>query len=490
MPVNTTHREYDARVRDWCRIRDAMEGQSAVKAAQEEYLPRPPGMDRSARNLNDIKGRSGSDDRYFHYIGFAEFPEVVGPSVDGIQGMIHEKPPDVKLPSKLDYLIEDATPDGEPLSVLWERVTREITATGRIHLLHDVGHDDLIRFCTYPVESMINWLLMPKREGAAPELVVFKEAEWQLQDDGFKQKEVIYYRELRLIGGLYAVRRWVQEGKDKLQVVITEETDEEGWVFPSHFGRNLPGIPIDVLNAAGEGFDYGPVPIMPMVRRAFSIYRKTADYNRSLYVKTDPQPVIFGVADEDELPDEIGGDSIWHFTNPEARAELLDIDGLGIPLLRQAIEDEYQRFHEEGGRLRENDSGPESGEAVKRRNMIKQVTVKSLVINSAAQFESALRHLGRTAGLGEEAIQAIEFKPNLDFAEPAMDPSELNALMDAKAKGAPLSKKSIHRQALLRDLTDTPYEDEMAEIEAEDMDQIGRVPTVDIDDEAEDEEAA
>ena len=74
----------------------------------------------------------------------------------------------------------------------------------------------------------------------------------------------------------------------------------------------------------------------------------------------------------------------------------MEVDGQGIPSLRQAIEDEYERFHEEGGRLRENDGGPESGEALKRRTMVKQVTTKSLVINAAAQFEGALKDLGRT----------------------------------------------------------------------------------------------
>lgn len=485
MPVNTEHDDYTDRVKDWMRVRDAMAGERAVKAAEEIYLPRPPGMTRSGRILHDGSGRTVSDDRYSHYLGFAEFPEIVGPTVDGIQGMIHEKPAEVKLPGKLDYLLEDATPDGESIAVLWERITREVTATGRLNLLHDLGSDDLVRFCTYSAEAMINWRLQPKREGGAPDLVVLREVESELDDDGFALKDVLYFRELRLTDGVYFVRRWVKRDREDASPIIDDTTDEEGWVAPILFGKSLATIPINVINAAEEGFSYGPVPIMPAVRRAFSIYRKTADYNRSLYIKTDPQPVIYGVVDDAELPDEIGGDAIWRFSNPDARAEFLDIDGLGIPLHRQAIEDDYQRFYEEIGRLRESDSGPESGEAVRRKQMVKQVTIKSLVINAGAQFEEALRHLGRTAGLGEETVRAIEFNPNLDFAEPAMPPQEYNQLVDAKLKGAPLSWKSIHRISMLRDLTDMSYEDEMAEIEKEQMDEMGRAPSIDIDQEPE-----
>jgi len=487
MPVNTQHVKFEARLAAWERVRDALEGEDRVKAKNTQYLPRPPGMDRTGRGVTDGNGKPVGDDRYSFYLGFAEFPEIVGPTLDGIQGLIHEKPADVKLPKQLEYLIEDATPDGEPLATLWERMTREVSATGRVHLLHDVGRDDVLRFCTYPAEAMINWLLKPKREGAAPTLVVLRETQSELiEEDGFAVKDVTYYRELRLVDGIYRIRLWVHKESAKPTIVPLPKTDAEGWMIPVHFGRNFLKIPIDVINAAGEGFDYGPIPIMPMVKRAYNIYRKTADYNRSLYVKTDPQPVIYGV-DDDDVPESIGGDSIWHFSNPEARAELLDIDGLGIPLLRQAIEDEYQRFQEEGGRLRESDGGPESGEAVKRRQMVKQVTTKSLVINAGAQFEEALRGLARSRGLGEDAVEKVEFKPNLDFAEPPMDPQDFDKLVDSKLKGGPLSWRSIHRLAKLRKLTDREYEEELDEIEEERMDEIQRNPVTPIDDEPEDE---
>jgi hypothetical protein len=385
--------------------------------------------------------------------------------------------------------MEDATPDKETINALWERMTREVISAGRVVLIHEPGEGDRVRFCTYSAESLINWRLAPKRDGGGAQLAVLKE--WQQEQkegDDFEIETVVYYRELRLLDGrLYAVRRWKDSGNDKLEVVLDETSDEDGWIVPVLFGRSLDSIPVDIINAAGEGFEYGPVPIMPMVRRAFKIYRLSADYFRSLYIKTDPQIVVYGVEDDD-MPDQIGGDAIWRFSNPDARAEMLEPDGLGIPLNRQAIEDEYTRLHEEGGRLRENDGGPESGRALQKRDNKKQVTLKSLVINAASQFEEALRHLARTAGMSDVAVKAIAVRPNLDWTEDPMDPREFAALWDTKLKGAPLSKRTIHGIAVRRDLTDMPYDEEMEAIAEEDMDDIGRQALVEIDEQAPEEE--
>ena len=225
MPVTTHHANYEARVEDWSRVRDAIVGESAVKAARETYLPRPPGMRQATHVVLDGGKRTG-DDRYDFYLGFAEFPEIIGPTIDGLQGLIHEKPAEVVLPSQLDYLIKDATPDGEGIDILWERITREVIAAGRINLLHDVGADDLVRFCSYSAESMINWRLSPKREGSEPQLVVLREEVEEEGDDGFEVKPVIIYRELRLLDGLYAVRRWVEGEKGEMLLVVTEDTNE------------------------------------------------------------------------------------------------------------------------------------------------------------------------------------------------------------------------------------------------------------------------
>lgn len=106
------------------------------------------------------------------------------------------------------------------------------------------------------------------------------------------------------------------------------------------------------------------------------------------------------------------------------------------------------------------------------------------MINAGAQFEGAVRSLGRAVGLSEDAIEKIKATPNLDWAEPPMDASELNDYADAKSKGVPISWKTVHRQARNRGVTDMNY-DELDEIAKEQMDNPDREPVVPIDEEAE-----
>ena len=56
-----------------------------------------------------------------------------------------------------------------------------------------------------------------------PQLVVLREEVEEEGDDGFEVKPVIIYRELRLLDGLYAVRRWVQGEKGEMLLVVTQE---------------------------------------------------------------------------------------------------------------------------------------------------------------------------------------------------------------------------------------------------------------------------
>jgi hypothetical protein len=471
MPINSTHKQYDRQKDDWQKSRDTIDGERAIRERIVEYLPPPPGMVGSAivANLQSLDGpvATGGTTRYQFYARFAEFPEIVGPAVNGIQGLIHAKPPEVELPEKLAYLIEDATPEGDTLVELWEQITREILATGRISLLAEVALDDTLRLCPYSAESLINWKIMPSIEGGKPSMVVFYEAtEQDDPDDEYKTQTVKRWRELMLIDGVYAVRLWQQDSEDGKPYPLLNDGGEELTV-PSLFGQPFDEIPITVVNAIDRGFNYGPIPILPMVRRSLAIFRKSADYNRSLYIKGDPQPVLFGV-DQSERPTEIGGGSIWCFSSPSGSAQFLDIDGQGIPLMRQSIADEFERFAAETGRLMESsERGAESGEALRRRQSMQLVTVKSLVINAATGLQHALRQIGRLMGLDQTALDGIIVSPNLDFTEPGMDAQELAVLVSAANMGAPISRHTIHELCRRRGLTTYSFDEEQELIDSQ-----------------------
>lgn len=465
MPVNSTNPFYDEQHPNWEKVRDAVAGEDAIKGKGEDYLPTPPGMTPGGNDLLDNGKRAGVE-RYQFYLSFAEFPEVISPALNGFQGIIHEKEPKITLPTKMEYLMEDSTPDSEPLSVLWQRMTREILSTGRVGLVCDVGSDDNVRIVSYAAESIINWRLRPVREGGDPDFVVVREAmEFPDEKDEFISETRQVFRELRMVSDgengtpFYAVQTWIEpkDGGDP-------QPTAEGFVPVVRLAKPLDAVPIKVINAIDCGFDYGPIPIIPLVRRALSIYRLTADYRRALYIKGDPQPWIAGIEEED-APTGIGGSAIWTFTDSTVKVDYLDVDGKGIPLTKEALDTEYERFHEEGGKLlSENDRGAESGEALRRRQVAKSVTLKGIVLNAADGLQSVLRKIAEMMGLDPEAVI---FEPDVDFAEPTMSGKELFELMQAKNAGAVLSNKTIHDLARRGGLTEKDFDDEESEIAEE-----------------------
>ena len=482
MPINSVHPTYKAQTDDWETMRDTLKGDKAIRANIRKYLPPPPGMNlKGSGDINDILGMSakGIQSRYNHYTTFAEWPEIVQMTLNAIQGLVHEKPPTIELPDDLEYLIETATPTGDSMLDLWEMVTRETFAAGRVSMLSEIFEDSVF-ICLYRAESLINWHILPRQAGGDVVLAVLTEVKTVPKDDDhYEHEDIERWRELQLFAeplasgelgpAVYRVRLWEAKEGDDPSVIVTAETDPNGWVTPIFFGQPWPEIPLTVNNAIAKGFKFGPLPLISAARRAISIFRKTADYFRSLYNKGDPQAVLFGVAPED-APTHIGGSSIWTFPEADGKAEYLDIDGDGIPLQKDAIDDQYDRFEQETGRLvapDQNAIGAASGEAIRRRTANQQVTVKSLVINAAASMQSHLRMMARLMGKSDEVIEAIVFTPNLDFAEPMMTGKEFMDYVLAKNAGGPLSTETLHDLARTHKITDRDFETEMELIESE-----------------------
>lgn len=464
MPANTKHIEYEKRESDFCTIRDSLEGQRAIKAKRSTYLPVPPGMtDGGGTSTVLASGKRVGNSRYSFYLSFAEFPELCGPVLTGFQGIIHASPPHIKLPSKMEYLLEEATPDGHPLLTLWKRVTREVISMGRIGLLLDFSlTGDKVYIVAYVTENIINWREFSPREGGGAEIVSLRESiAVQKDDDPFVMENQVRYRELRSQDGVYKTQTWTEnQGTTSQQGGLVAS----GYTIPVYFGSPLDFIPITIINPIDSGFVYEPIPLLPLVRRCLSIYRLSADYRRSLYIKGDPQVWIAGVQ-ENEAPEEIGGESIWTFPNPAASANYLDIDGNGIPLVRDAIKEEFDRFYHEGGKLLDSsDKAAESGEALRRRQVAQQVSLRDIAQSTGEAFELVLKKIAYIMG---EDPNKVEFKPDLDFAEPNIDGQELLEIMTAKGVGAPLSMESIHGLARRGGLTNMTFEEEEKKINSE-----------------------
>src|SRR5277367_2159282 len=110
MPVTSVHPSYKAYIHQWKRCRDAYEGTDAVKKAGEDYLPK-------------LSGQTARE--YEAYVKRALYYGAVGRSIDGFVGAVVRKPPDIKLPGKLDVFDKDTTASGIGLTEFIKKLACE-----------------------------------------------------------------------------------------------------------------------------------------------------------------------------------------------------------------------------------------------------------------------------------------------------------------------------------------------------------------------------
>ncbi|MGB5861724.1 MAG: hypothetical protein WBH52_25210, partial [Pseudomonas aeruginosa] len=108
MPVDSKHPLWTANQPRWERCRTALQGQDAVHAAGEKYLPTLAGQDKA---------------EYDAYKGRALFYGATARTEEALIGMVFRKEPTVTLPAALQPMIEDADLAGTPVDTFIENVT-------------------------------------------------------------------------------------------------------------------------------------------------------------------------------------------------------------------------------------------------------------------------------------------------------------------------------------------------------------------------------
>jgi hypothetical protein len=465
--VGTKHPDFSKKEKEWQLMRDSAEGEGAIKDGGETYLTMPPAM----------KATGDGQGKYNHYKEGADYVELITPIIDGIQGLIHQKEPEIKLPKKMEYLLESATPDGKPLVALFQDITRELLTTGRIGLLPEIFPDETdqpVYLTQYTAESVINWRKAYSSSGMSANLVVLEEISYEPSlTDEFSQEKRTGYRVLR--HGLLPTQDETQLPQRGYTVQVYKQTALNGAatagdiVEPSRIGKKWESIPFICINSINLEYDPGPIPLLPTARRILSAYQKSASYNRALYLCADPTVVRCGIDKEEaSAANVVGGGNCWNFENPNAKVTFLELNGNSIPFQRDAIEDDFKRAEKATGRLFDTGNSDskqrESADAIRLRQSGQQATTKTIVINGAQGMEQALKQVAVVLGVNPDEVEII---PNLDFAEVGMTPADLVQFMAAKNSGAPITRQTIHGNMVKGGMTNLSFDEEMDLLEEE-----------------------
>lgn len=437
MGVEARHPQYTAaRLTDWQLMRDAMDGESAVKARAGKYLPMPS----SYAAMSD-----GGAAAYSAYRTRAEFPELTAPAVSAMAGVAHAKEIAIELPEGLAYLHENADGQGMPLEEFHRQITRELLMVGRHCVLADApatgGEPYLV---SYIGESLINW-----------DTSFFVLDESGPVREGFQWVNRTRFRVLALEGGSYTQTVYGQDG----QTV-------EGTAQPTATGgRGLAEIPFAVASAVDLKPDLRTPPLIGVARAALSIYQLDADYRHQLYWSGQETLVVIN----GPQPDAIGAGACIVVETAEgvsADVKYVSPSCSGIDAHLKAIEDKRKAAAHAGAKLLEQaETGQESGEARKLRFQSETATLQSILRSACGLLEKGLRFVAMMKGLDPKTITVPVPESLMDST---LSPADAQALMALWVDGA-ISYPTFYA-ALQKGGLASPERDEAAEyrlIEAE-----------------------
>jgi hypothetical protein len=123
MNVQEKHPEYFGRLQEWSLCASALVGETAIKSGTVSYLPKP----QSFNQLDDATSAAF----YSSYQSKASFPDTFSRTVDAMLGIIHDKRPEIQLPAKMEYLLNDIDGKGEKTQIFKGNGTTSVTNFGK-----------------------------------------------------------------------------------------------------------------------------------------------------------------------------------------------------------------------------------------------------------------------------------------------------------------------------------------------------------------------
>jgi hypothetical protein len=436
MGVDTTNPQYDKLAPKWKRCRDAAEGQDAVHAAGELYLPK-------------LKDQEWDD--YVAYKTRAGFFNATWRTIAGLQGMLFRKPPVVTVPASVEPLLLSISESAQSLQIFALEVVEECLTVGRAGILVDypvvaeegaTQADAILRnlrptLSLYETESIVNW----KEETiTAQEIltrVVLKEDREAVDpDDEFSEKRETIYRVLDLVGGIYRVRlfvktdsspdgdRFVQEGAD---------------LFPKLNNQPLDFIPFFFLGVDDAEACPDDPPLIDLVDLNLSHYRTNADYEHGCHFTGLPTGWITGHTMEQGEKIYLGSQNMLVFPSPDTKVGFLEFSGAGLKCLSDNLERKEKQMAVLGARMLETQKrGVEATDTIMLRQAGETSLLASMAQSISVSMQKALQVFSDWAGGSGEVI----FELNRDFFPKTLAPAELTALVSAWQYGA-ISKETL-----------------------------------------------
>lgn len=453
--VTTCHPSWLKKKESWCVIRAIIDNDA------RKYLPVVDASD---------------PERCRQYKEAAILTNFTKLTKDGLRGLVFQKDPKIQLPTKLEYLDEDATGEGLALDSLAMKILDEVLTTGNAFCLVDYPAqietlsaaqkekgEYLARIKLYAVEKVINFKCRYIGSKYVPYLIVLQECLVDDETDMFAWQEKIQYRVLMLDeSGFYCQMLLDDYGQLKENPMYPRDAT----------GNYLDFIPFKFIGADNNDYKYDDSPLHSLALLNLGHYRNSADQEESGFICGQPFLQIC-----------VGDTSIGEFNegNPNgvkygSRGALLTASGGSASLLQAnpntmigtMMQDKLRDAAAIGARLIAPAGGRETAEAARIRYGSQNSSLHIIVHN----IDEALECLCAWVALFEGADETqIEIDLNKEFYDDTIDPNLLMAQIQLLDRGV-LAATDIRDYLKKGGALSLDRTDEMIDSEAEVVDPL------------------
>lgn len=464
------HTTYTNKLAQFNKIRDAVAGDEKVKEEGTVYLPQPSGM---------------NDKAYQAYKKRAFFYPVADRTVRGLVGTMFQVPPAFDLTEKMEYLLEEATPEGDSLQHSIREAAEQVVTMGRFGLLVDLPVDSggLPYLAHFRAEDITHW----KREFVKGKRmltrVMLREGVTYDYGASDQHRFLELYLDIqrdeqgRAIGEpVYKAKRWyLQFSRDSEGNPVPGQggfpnynygnAQEEEVSDPNIRGKKLNYIPFFFINTMSVKPELEKSPLLDLVDANLAHYTIHADYRHCLFMLSQPTPYVIGDVEDDDLPSKIGASAFWNLPSSVQDIGMLEFTGAGIGALLDALSKHEDYMAALGAKLVHRQDVEETAEAVKTKTRESLSVIENIVLSLSEAYNQALRTIGEWLGSNTDQIAA---KFNTEFVQVMLDSGMLAALVKSWQEGA-LSRTVYHRNLQRGQIMphDRTIEEEIEEIEAE-----------------------
>jgi hypothetical protein len=365
---------------------------------------------------------------------------------EGFSGRIFDKDPQYKIPLKLQYLLDDATPEGFKLKDFAQNCLDEVLELGRVGVLvdypsreerttiKDVQMNNIhARFSKYDAASIINWAQERINGRLVLSLVTLKECNSVLNDD-LSWSEQKQYRVLRLINGTY-----VQQVFDDEEKLISEHIPLKG------DGSTWTEIPFVFMGAKNNDANVDKPPMYDLAVLNIGHYKNSANLEETGHIIGQPMLVVCSDMSQEQFTQALGGKDLIVGSR---RGLFLGVNGSATytqladsqfnNILMVGKEDQAAKV---GAQLIMTKAGNETAEAARMREGAETSVLQKMAKNVGFGTERLIYYASifENVQVAEDGSD-IEYYLNQEFFKYIADPVAVTAAIQLFDRGIVSSK--------------------------------------------------